>query len=31
MVDCAIEDCFQEDQQPREDLRKWQVSEVLFR
>jgi hypothetical protein len=31
MVDCATEDYFREDQQTREDLRKWQVSEVLFR
>jgi hypothetical protein len=23
VVDCATEDCFQEDQQTREDLRKW--------
>jgi hypothetical protein len=30
MVDYATEDCFQEDQQTREDLRKWQVPEVLF-
>jgi hypothetical protein len=25
VVDCATEDCFQEDQQMREDPRKWQV------
>jgi hypothetical protein len=31
MVDYATEDCFREDQQMREDLRKWQVPEVLFR
>jgi hypothetical protein len=31
VVDCTIEDYFREDQQTREDLRKWQVSEVLFR
>jgi hypothetical protein len=31
MVDCATKDCFQEDQQIREDPRKWQVPEVLFR
>jgi hypothetical protein len=30
MVDYATEDCFREDQQMREDPRKWQVSEVLF-
>jgi hypothetical protein len=30
VVDCATEDCFREDQQTREDLRKWQVPEVLF-
>jgi hypothetical protein len=31
VVACATEDCFQEDQQIREDLRKRQVPEVLFR
>jgi hypothetical protein len=31
VVDCATEDCFREDQQTREDPRKWQVPEVLFR
>jgi hypothetical protein len=31
VVDCATKDCFWEDQQTRKDLRKWQVSEVLFR
>jgi hypothetical protein len=31
MVNYATEDCFQEDQETREDLRKWQVPEVLFR
>jgi hypothetical protein len=31
VVDCATEDCFREDQQTREDPRKWQVAEVLFR
>jgi hypothetical protein len=30
-MDCAAEDYFREDQQIREDPRKWQVSEVLFR
>jgi hypothetical protein len=30
-VDCVTEDYFREDQQTREDLRKWQVPEVLFR
>jgi hypothetical protein len=30
VVDCAIEGCFQEDQQMREDPRKWQVPELLF-
>jgi hypothetical protein len=30
VVDCAIEDYFREDQQMREDPRKWQVLEVLF-
>jgi hypothetical protein len=30
VVDCATEDCFREDQQTREDPRKWQVPEVLF-
>jgi hypothetical protein len=30
VVDCATKDCFQEDQQMRDDPRKWQVSEVLF-
>jgi hypothetical protein len=31
VLDCATEDNFLEDQQMREDIRKWQVSEVLFR
>jgi hypothetical protein len=31
VVDCATEDCFREEQQTREDPRKRQVSEVLFR
>jgi hypothetical protein len=31
VVDCATEDCLREDQQTREDLRKWQVPEVIFR
>jgi hypothetical protein len=31
VVDYATEDCFWEDQQMREDPRKWQVLEVLFR
>jgi hypothetical protein len=31
VVDCATEDYFQENQQTREDPRKWQVPEVLFR
>jgi hypothetical protein len=31
VMDCTIEDYFREDQQTREDLRKWQVPEVLFR
>jgi hypothetical protein len=31
VVDCVTEDCFREDQQMREDPRKWQVPEVLFR
>jgi hypothetical protein len=31
VVDCATEDCFREDQQMREDPRKWQVPKVLFR
>jgi hypothetical protein len=31
VVDCATEDCFREYQQMREDTRKWQVPEVLFR
>jgi hypothetical protein len=31
VVDCATEDYFQEDQQMREDPRKWQVLELLFR
>jgi hypothetical protein len=31
MVDWATKDCFQEDQQTREDKRKWQVTEVLLR
>jgi hypothetical protein len=31
VVDCAIEDCLREDQQTREDPRKWQVPKVLFR
>jgi hypothetical protein len=31
VVNCAIKDCFWEDQQTREDPRKWQVTEVLFR
>jgi hypothetical protein len=31
MVDCATEDYFLEDQQMREDPKKWQVPEVLFR
>jgi hypothetical protein len=30
VVDCATEDYFQEDQQMREDPRKWQVPEKLF-
>jgi hypothetical protein len=30
VVDCATEDYFREDQQMREDPRKWQVPEVLF-
>jgi hypothetical protein len=30
VVDWATEDYFLEDQQIREDSRKWQVSEVLF-
>jgi hypothetical protein len=30
VLDCATEDYFQEDQQMREDPRKWQVPEVLF-
>jgi hypothetical protein len=30
MVDWAIEDCFREDHQIREDPRKWQVLEVLL-
>jgi hypothetical protein len=30
VVDCATEDYFLEDQQTREDLRKWQIPEVLF-
>jgi hypothetical protein len=30
-VDCATEGYFREDQQIREDPRKWQVPEVLFR
>jgi hypothetical protein len=30
VVDWAIEDCFWEDQQTRENLRKWQVPEMLF-
>jgi hypothetical protein len=31
VANCATEHYFREDQQAREDLRKWQVSEVLFR
>jgi hypothetical protein len=31
VVYCATEHCFWEDQQTREDPRKWQVPEVLFR
>jgi hypothetical protein len=31
VVDYATKDCFQEDQQIREDPRKWKVPEVLFR
>jgi hypothetical protein len=31
VVDWATEDCFLEEQQTRDDLRKWQVPEVLFR
>jgi hypothetical protein len=31
MVDWATKDCFWEDQQIREDPRKWHVPEVLFR
>jgi hypothetical protein len=31
MVDCATEDYLRADQQTREDPRKWQVPEVLFR
>jgi hypothetical protein len=31
VVDCATEDYFREEQQTREDPRKWQVPEVLFR
>jgi hypothetical protein len=30
VVDCATEDCFREEQQTREDIRKWQVTEVFF-
>jgi hypothetical protein len=30
-VDCATEDYLRADQHTREDLRKWQVPEVLFR
>jgi hypothetical protein len=30
VVDCATENCFREDQQTREDPKKWQVPEVLF-
>jgi hypothetical protein len=30
-VDCATEAYFREDQQMREDPRKWQVLEALFR
>jgi hypothetical protein len=30
MVDCVTKNYFQEDQQIREDLRKWRVPEVLF-
>jgi hypothetical protein len=30
MVDCATKDYFREDQQIREDMRKWQVPQVLF-
>jgi hypothetical protein len=30
MLDCATENCFREDQQTREDPRKWHVLEVLF-
>jgi hypothetical protein len=29
--DCVIEDYFREDQQTREDPRKWQVPKMLFR
>jgi hypothetical protein len=29
-ANCATEDYFREDQQMREDSRKWQVPEVLF-
>jgi hypothetical protein len=31
VVDCVTKDYFQDDQQIREDPRKWQVPEVLFR
>jgi hypothetical protein len=31
VVDCATKDYFREDQQMREDPRKWHVPEVLFR
>jgi hypothetical protein len=31
MVDCATEDCLQEGQQIREDLKKLHIPEVLFR
>ena len=29
-MDCATEDCFLDDQETREVLKKWQVPEVLF-
>jgi hypothetical protein len=31
VVDCVTEYCLQEDQQTRENPRKWHVSDVLFR